>query len=298
MTNLIANYKLQIYNLKSAISNLFDSSLKVLRPRKGLPLIKDISLYRREFRLGNGPRACLLIHGLGCGPIQMRELAERLALSGFTVRGILLPGHCEDTEALGAAHWQDWYNKVEKEYMALRQNFEHVSVVGFSIGGLLALKLSSHHPVDRMVSLAAPMFIISEHFPFNKLLGVTEKFFTKIKTIRRRWPIHSREIKGHLILPTVSHFPIATIKTLGELIRVTNMSLEDVRSPLLVVHSRKDLVAAPFSAFYIYHYAGSSEKKLVWLRHSNHLMMFGREKALLFKTVRSFLKADYKLEFS
>src|SRR3989338_6813125 len=78
----------------------FGSLLKRISLGGGLPLIKDISLYSREFTLGDGPRACLLIHGLGCGPIQMKELGERLAPSGFTVRGILLPGHCEGTEAL------------------------------------------------------------------------------------------------------------------------------------------------------------------------------------------------------
>ncbi len=284
----------------SLLQSLFEPPLKTLkgvargiRPGGGLPVIEDISLYRDEFTLGEGPRACLLIHGLGCGPVQMKELGERLSASGgFTVRGILLPGHCEDAESLGAADWKDRYSKVEREYLELRQDFEHVSVVGFSIGGLLALKLSSHHPVDRVVSLAAPMFVISEHFPLKKLLGVTERLFTKIKTIRRRWPIHSEELKGRLTFPTVSHFPLTTIKTLEELIKVTKTSLDSIHSPLLVVHSIKDLVAAPFSAFYIYHYARSREKRLVWLHRSNHLMMFDKEKALLFKAVRDFLRSQ------
>lgn len=269
----------------------FGSLLKRISPGRGLPLIKDISLYSREFTLGDGPRACLLIHGLGCGPIQMKELGERLAPSGFTVRGILLPGHCEGTEALGAVHWLDWYRKVEREYLKLRRDFEHVSVVGFSTGGLLALKLSSHYPVDRVASLSTPMFIISEHFPLKKLLEMTEKLFTRVKTVRMRWPIHSEELKGRLMFPTVSHFPMTTIKTLGELIKATKVSLDNVHSPLLVVHSRKDLVAAPFSAFYIFHYASSMEKKLVWLQRSNHVMMFDREKTLLFKAVRDFLRS-------
>ncbi len=273
------------------IFNLLTSPFKAFNNRQKLPLIEDLTFYRSEFTLGDGPKACLLIHGLGCGPIQMRELGERLAASGeFTTRGILLPGHCENVETLGASDWLDWYSKVEKEYLEMKESFEHVSVVGFSIGGLLALRLSSHHPVDKVVSLAAPMFIISENFPFKKLLGVTERMLSKIKTIRMRWPIHSRDFKGRLTFPTVSHFPISTIKTLGELINTTKGSLENIRSPLLVVHSRKDMVAAPFSALYIFHYARSIEKKLFWLNHSHHLVMFDKEKALLFKTVRDFLR--------
>jgi carboxylesterase len=290
---LISSLPLRFVQGFSSLKTFLDSRAALFRGIRlgGLPLIEDLSIYGNEFTLGNGPKACLLIHGLGCGPIQMKELGERLALSGFTARGILLPGHCEDTEALGAAQWQDWYDKVEKEYLNLRQRFEHVSVVGFSIGGLLALKLSSHHPVDRVVSLGAPIFVISEHFPFTKLLRVTERLFTKIKTFRKKWPIRSEELEGILKFPTVPYYPITTIKTLGDLIRITKMSLDDIHSPLLVVHSRKDFVSAPFSAFYIFHYVRSREKRLVWLRRSHHLMMFDREKSLLFKTVRSFLKS-------
>ena len=49
-------------------------------------ILYDLTLYREEFTLGHGNAACLLVHGLGCGPIQMRELAEDLREWGFYAR--------------------------------------------------------------------------------------------------------------------------------------------------------------------------------------------------------------------
>lgn len=281
----------QFKNLSRLFLNLFDTSLTTLFPRRRYHVIEDLSLYGKEFTLQGGSKACLLIHGLGCGPIQMRELAEGLAQQGFTARGILLPGHCSTLRAFEEASWRDWEEKVEGEYLALRKDYKNISVVGFSVGGLLALRLGAKYPLDRLVSLGAPMFVIREYFPFKKLLCVTEKLFSKIKTVRKKWFIDMGGVSGFLRFPTVSHYPIATIKTLGELIRTTKRDLERIKSPLLVVHSRKDLVAAPFSAFYITHFAGSQEKKLVWLNRSDHVMMFDNEKAFLFDAVKEFLGA-------
>lgn len=269
-------------------------SLSTALSRRQHPVIEDLALYSEEFTLGKGPRACLLIHGLGCGPIQMKELAEHLSLAGFTTRGILLPGHCSSPEALEGVSWQDWEEKVEREYMKLKGEYRSVSVIGFSVGGLLALRLGTKHALDKIISLGAPLFIIREYFPFKKLLFITEKLFSRIKTVRKKWFIQSGELSGFLRFPTVSHYPITTIKAMGELIRITKVDLERIKSPLLVVHSRKDMVAAPFSAFYIMHYAGSQDKRLVWLNRSDHLMMFDKEKALLFHAVKEFMERDTK----
>lgn len=55
-------------------------------PSENTAQLTDLSLYAEEFTVGSGRTACLLIHGLGCGPIQMRELAETIAPLGILQR--------------------------------------------------------------------------------------------------------------------------------------------------------------------------------------------------------------------
>ena len=109
-------------------------------------ILEDLSVYSEEFTLGYGSTACLLIHGLGCGPIQMRELAEYLCKWGFTARGILLPGHCRNAGGLALNAHHAWREKVEYEYQQLKEEYENVVVIGFSLGALLTLQLAMKYP--------------------------------------------------------------------------------------------------------------------------------------------------------
>ena len=112
-------------------------------------ILDNLAVYGEEFTLGNGSTACLLVHGLGCGPIQMRELAENLCDWGFTARGILLPGHCGNRGGLALSTLNDWIEKVEYEYRHLKSEYEDVLVVGFSLVALLTLQLALKHPIKK-----------------------------------------------------------------------------------------------------------------------------------------------------
>src|SRR5574337_252777 len=107
-----------------------------------------LSLFGKEFTVGHGNIACLLLHGFGCGPIQMRELGESLSKWGFTARGILLPGHCETNNSFTSVTFHDWRKKVEAEYLQLKNRYKEVVVIGFSLGALLTLQLAAHYPID------------------------------------------------------------------------------------------------------------------------------------------------------
>ena len=135
-------------------------------------ILYDLTKYREEFTLGHGNAACLLVHGLGCGPIQMRELAEDLREWGFTARGILLPGHCGNTDGLALSTLHDWREKVEAEFLQLKKEYHEVVVIGFSLGALLTLQLALHYPIERIVLMGTPLFLIREYLPINALIRV------------------------------------------------------------------------------------------------------------------------------
>ena len=63
----------------------------------------------QPFDFPEGDHGVLLIHGFTGSPAHMRLIGEELHQRGFAVRGIRLPGHCENEEAMGRATWQDWF---------------------------------------------------------------------------------------------------------------------------------------------------------------------------------------------
>ena len=252
-------------------------------------ILYDLTKYREEFTLGHGRAACLLVHGLGCGPIQMRELAEDLREWGFTARGILLPGHCGNTDGLALSTLHDWMEKVEVEYRQLKKEYKDVVVIGFSLGALLTLQLALHHPIEKIILMGSPLFLIREYLPVNTLIGFCKIFLKKVKTWKKRCYIESEAHTGYLHQPINSHYPLQTLHEIKQIIKDIKPRLKEIKSATLVIHSKKDMIAAPASARYIIKHLGSTDKRLVWLERSHHLIMYDKEKDVVFEAIKKFL---------
>src|ERR1700737_4580318 len=93
----------------------------------------------RPWRLGDGRRGVLLVHGFAGTPPELRRLGEHLAERGFRCHAPALPGHASTPEALEATVWQDWAACVAEEFDELARECDEVFVAGQSMGGALAL---------------------------------------------------------------------------------------------------------------------------------------------------------------
>lgn len=248
-----------------------------------------LSLFGKEFTVGHGTRACLLLHGFGCGPIQMRELGDILSKWGFTARGILLPGHCETNDGFTSVTFRDWQKKVEAEYLQLKDRYREVVVIGFSLGALLTLHLASHSPIEKTILLSPPLFIFREYLPMNSLIDICKIFIKRVKTLRKRCYIASDDFSGPLHFPIERYFPLQTVYELKQLMNTVKPKLKDITSSTLVIHSKKDIIAAPAGVHYLLKHLGSSDKRIVWLRRSHHMIMHDQERNVVFDAIREFL---------
>ena len=106
---------------------------------------------------GKGP-SVLCLHGFTGTPYEVAPLARALATAGFAVSAPLLEGHGENAAALAATRWQDWLASAEEAFDRLRAGAGGgpVAIAGFSMGGLLALRLARRRPGASRPSRAAP----------------------------------------------------------------------------------------------------------------------------------------------
>ena len=252
-------------------------------------VLDDLSKYREEFTLGDGASACLLVHGLGCGPIQMRELAESLSSWGFTARGILLPGHCGDTGDIACSSLYDWAEKVSSEYFQLKSRHDKVVVIGFSLGALLALQLAIKQPVEGVIVMGAPIYLIRRYLPINSLIRIGKLFIEKVKTRPRTCYMKSKSYTGHLRQPINTHYPLKTLHEIKQITKAIKPGLKNIKAPALIIHSQTDRIAAPGSAKYLFQHIGSADKRSVWLERSHHLVMYDDEKDVVFNAIEEFL---------
>lgn len=83
----------------------------------------------------------LIIHGFGGGRAEVAPLAEFLQGLGLRVCVPLLPGHEEGRGGLRRISRRHWLAEVEESYKELSGMCERIYVIGFSMGGLLAVQL-------------------------------------------------------------------------------------------------------------------------------------------------------------
>jgi len=165
-----------------------------------------------------------------------------------------------------------------------REKAAFSDAVGHSMGGLLALLLAAEKPLERVVTLAAPMAICKERgIDLLPPRGASrEKYAPKAKRRLKNVPA--------AVNRTYRKIPLLSVHELLETIELTKSRLAEVKIPLLIVHSHGDHTAEPASADYILEHAGSREKKILWFRDSGHQLPLDVDREKVFEGVADFLK--------
>ena len=233
------------------------------------------------FFLPGGDHGVIVVHGFTGSPSEMRPLGEYLQAQGFTVLGPRLCGHGTCVQELNQTKWPQWYTSVEDAFFLLRGVCRTVSVVGLSMGGLMALKLGTEYPVARVVTLSAPIYINDKRLAYLPLIRLFRRYSPKR---RRRYNAGDQYSVGY------DQFPLAAVSSLLELIKHISQQLPQLKVPLLVVQSRNEHTVIPQSAQYIYDRAGSREKELLWLDKSGHVVTLDVERYMLFEKITAFLR--------
>lgn len=193
-----------------------------------------------------GPTACLLIHGFAGSPAEIRPLVEYLAANGITVRAPLLPGHGTHPDDLRRTHWPAWVRAAEAELVVLRERYGTVHVVGFSMGGLVALYLAAHREVASVTTLSTPAKLADWReilVPLARQLGSSDRH------------------------------PTDSIHSLVRLAKQVRKDLHRVTAPLLTIQGERDKWIAPESADYIRLHASSRVKDGILLPGRDHLIV-------------------------
>jgi carboxylesterase len=95
----------------------------------------------------------LLLHGFSSSPAVFRRLQPALPHYDAIVCPVL-PGHGDSIAAFSLVKATDWVLAAEAVCAALMKDYQHVDVVGLSLGGLLACHLSQRFKLHHLYLLA------------------------------------------------------------------------------------------------------------------------------------------------
>ena len=134
-----------------------------------------------SFLWKGGEIGILLLHGLTATTAEIRPLAKSLLKEGYTVSGVLLPGHGTTPENLSRTSREDWIKASEKAYNKLKQECSCVIVGGESVGALLAIHLASENPEIKGLLLYAPAMRLAASFLKKVFLVMVSPFVFSVK---------------------------------------------------------------------------------------------------------------------
>ncbi|HVV85879.1 MAG TPA: alpha/beta fold hydrolase [Kofleriaceae bacterium] len=244
---------------------------------------------RGPFALPGDRRGILCIHGFTGSPYEMRGLGQALARRGPTVEGLALPGHATAVEDLEPVRWEMWAEAVEAAYDRLAARCARVAVVGQSLGGLLALHLSTRRPVAAVASLGAPLRL-------GGLSGAVARAVT-------RWPLAGRvrwlpklggsDVRDPAAKAANPAYDRIPVRALGQFLRFmarVDRELPRVTAPLLVVHAVHDHTAPVDSAARLSRRVASLDQRVVRLPDSFHLVTIDVERDVVADEVATFLE--------
>jgi carboxylesterase len=234
------------------------------------------------FYFRGGPVGALLVHGFTGAPREMRPLGAALAAAGHTVLGVRLAHHGTRPEDMFRSHWQDWYASALDGCALLRGHCDTVFVMGLSMGGALALCLAAEQPVAGVVALSTPSRPRLEAMGWRS--RYTAFFGRLIPFVDKGAPDPDGD-PGHVHYP---RYPVLAIGQLRRLLEELDRRLPQLRTPVLLVHSRRDHSVPPENGQYLQMKLRHAE--MVWLNASGHILTEGPEREHVFSSALDFMQ--------
>lgn len=250
----------------------------------------SINIVPKEFahlveptRIEKGEEAILVVHGFTGSPSELYPFCNFMADHDYSINCILLPGHGTSHFDLEECTWQDWYKAVEEEYDEMKKKYKKVYLAGLSMGGVLCLYLASKRKVDGIIAMASGVRLKDWRVPLIPFIKIFTKRIPKTNNSYARGPERNR---------FAYEYNSATATTeLVKLNKTVENELEKITSPLLLIHSKNDIVIPYSNTELISAKVKSEFTKIVTLDNAGHIITLSNEKDVVYSESLSFLKS-------
>lgn len=227
----------------------------------------------------------LLLHGFTSDDHSLQKLVHVAASQGCQVEVPLLSGHGLTYRDLYGKRWHHWQEDARTALARLRATSDQIVVIGYSMGGLLALELAAQTDVSLagVAALAPALYIAHPLAPIAWMALGWYRFLPMGKAVAYSDPSMAKNDQTYNRLATDAFVSFYRAS------RRVRQTLGKIQAPLLLIHSLRDRVIKPRSSQFAYEKAGSEHKELIWLERTGHALLDDCEADTVVAHVERFL---------
>lgn len=242
--------------------------------------VEDIYLHGNE-------QAVLLLHSFTSNAKEMHFLAEMLHTKGYTIYAPNLAGHGASPEHLFATSIvQIWEHSRQAVQFLIDENYEMITVIGQSLGGVLGIRLANEfHEVKALCIISSPVLK-------RPVEGLEQRIVYYSKRYYQNRGSSEQELQAFID----NHFPRPAEKliALQQFIVETGKQLHLIKQPLFLAKGMLDEPVFHQSIDMIEKRAISNFITKKQYDNSGHLITLGKERQLLSEDIIRFIEGIEK----
>ncbi len=248
----------------------------------------------KPVKSNNESPAILLVHGYGGSPYDGKPLLDTLYKLGVTYYSPLLPGHGKAPCDLEVSTKEQWQNAAEKAYLELKDQYDEVYLIGFSMGVAISVSLSAKYDIDKLI-LINPYFRTTMKWYYLTNLENTARLlapFIPYVIKPRKGQINDPE--GLDNYESLKIIPTGSTKELNKIGEQAQLDASELEGSILWFHAVNDDVASFDLSYKAYESAISENKHFIRLENSNHVALYDYDSELIIKEILIFIGGDAK----
>lgn len=165
-------------------------------------------------------RAALLLHGYMGSPAELRALGEALSGAGIRADAPALPGFGPEIDRLAGIDEEDWIDTAATAWSAIREASSASVLIGFSMGGAIALAVAAEMPPSRLILIE----------PFQRIPDWRARLLPYLGLVLREIkPLRNRQELGR---------PISSLQALARIGKAGVKAAPRVACPTLIIQAR------------------------------------------------------------
>ncbi|MCT4586107.1 MAG: alpha/beta fold hydrolase [Peptostreptococcaceae bacterium] len=218
----------------------------------------------------------LLIHGFGGNIDEIKYLNDYISNKNYNTLAVKLRGHTGSKHHLRNTNYKDWIDSVEEGFLKLKKENEKIIVIGFSMGGLLAIDLYSKNKecIDKIVTINTPIYIWNIKLIIkNILLDIKNKSKRHI----------SKYLKGG------NKYPLNALYNFNIFLLKTKEIIKHIDCEILITQATHDEVVNVKSAKYIFDRVKSENKQIKYYNDFEHVILNSISKEQISKDIFEFI---------